>query len=103
MGVLLHESPIEDKHGCVHNSCYASIRGVFSVVRKQKFGSNYVLLANMIVYAHEDARRTGKEQLESVQVAAPLPASFEEDWVIEQPFTLLYSEIKKQFPNCEDC
>lgn len=102
MGVILKNTPIEDKHGALHTACYASIRGAFSVVRKQKFGNEYVLIANMTIYIDENARRTGKEQVESMQVAAPLK-DFEQDMVIDNPFLLLYGEIKKQFPECEDC
>lgn len=104
MGVLLHNSPIEDGYGCMHDSCYASIRGNFSVVRKDGLGGGWYLVANLTVHVSKEARDAKKEQLESVQVAVALPSSFPaEDPIVEDPFGLLYGEIVKQFPNCEAC
>lgn len=102
--MILEGVPIEGKYGATYEGCYASIRGNFSVVQREKFGKGYFLVANLIVYLNKQARLDGKEQLESVQVVAALPSDFPEvDSTIISPYALLYGEIHKQFPGCVDC
>lgn len=104
MGVLLHGVPIEGKYGARYESCYASIRSNFSVVQRERFGKGFFLVANLTIFLSKEARDGGKEQLDSMQVVVPLPSSFPEvDATINEPYSLIYEQVHKDFPQCEDC